>query len=97
MEKTNKELKQLQRQVEDMYTKLQTAGGTFAEEVMEDMDGEAQATIAKLRAKLSDAREKLADAGRKADDYAHENPWQVMAGGVVAGLVIGFLMGRGKK
>ena len=34
-------------------------------------------------------------AGRAADDYAHANPWQVMAIGAVAGLVLGFVLTRG--
>ena len=34
-------------------------------------------------------------AGRATDDYVHANPWQAMAIGVVAGLVLGLLLARG--
>jgi len=33
--------------------------------------------------------------GRAADDYVHANPWQVLAIGAVAGLVLGFALTRG--
>ena len=43
------------------------------------------------------ALEKTRVAGRATDDYAHANPWQVMAIGAVAGLVLGFVLAQGTK
>ena len=34
-------------------------------------------------------------AGRATDDYVHDNPWQAMAIGAVAGFVLGLLLARG--
>jgi ElaB/YqjD/DUF883 family membrane-anchored ribosome-binding protein len=55
-----------------------------------------------LRAKLAVARERAVDLtdtakersreyARTADDYVHANPWQVIAGAGVTGIVIGLL------
>ena len=34
-------------------------------------------------------------AGQATDEYVHANPWQVIAIGAVAGLVLGFVLTRG--
>ena len=68
--------------------------------------------VAQVRAKaqesLKAARHRVADlqdaalantraAGRATDDYVHANPWQAIAIGAAAGLVVGFLISRGDE
>ena len=40
------------------------------------------------------ARVKSREAATAADDYVHANPWQVMAIGAIAGLMLGLLLTR---
>jgi ElaB/YqjD/DUF883 family membrane-anchored ribosome-binding protein len=59
----------------------------------------AEESLTAVKARVADlqqvALEKTRMAGRATDDYAHANPWQVMAIGAVAGLVLGFVLTRG--
>jgi ElaB/YqjD/DUF883 family membrane-anchored ribosome-binding protein len=52
-----------------------------------------------VKARVADLQQvalaKTRVVGRATADYAHANPWQVMAIGAVAGLVLGFVLTRG--
>ena len=58
----------------------------------------AEESLTAVKARVADlqqvALEKTRMAGRATDEYAHANPWQVMAIGAVAGLVLGFVLTR---
>jgi len=57
-------------------------------------DERAEATLAELRARLSQLEQQLKARVRDVDGYVRENPWQAIAvvGGVA--LLLGLLMGR---
>ncbi|HLJ38044.1 MAG TPA: hypothetical protein VKT54_06520 [Steroidobacteraceae bacterium] len=57
-------------------------------------DERAEATLAELRARLSQLEQQLKARARDVDGYVRENPWQAIAvvGGVA--LLLGLLMGR---
>lgn len=90
MDTSSNEFRNLQRQVEEIYTKIKD----FGEDGLEIVEDDAKQTIANLKAKLRVARDQIVSTGHKADDYAHENPWQIAAGGVVVGILVGMLISR---
>jgi ElaB/YqjD/DUF883 family membrane-anchored ribosome-binding protein len=60
----------------------------------------AEESLTAAKARVADLRDtavaKTRAAGRATDDYVRANPWQGMAIGAAAGLVIGFLLTRGR-
>ena len=59
----------------------------------------AEESLSAVKARVADLQQvalaKTRVVGRATDDYAHANPWQVMAIGALAGLVLGFVLTRG--
>jgi ElaB/YqjD/DUF883 family membrane-anchored ribosome-binding protein len=79
---------------------LLKATGAQAGQLIAQVRADAQESLKAARGRVADlpnvVLEKTRSAGRTADDYVRANPWQVMGFGVVAGLVLGILLGRGK-
>ena len=81
------ELRMLMSEAEAL---LRSASGTASAAE----DERAEATLAELRARLSQLEQQLKARARDVDGYVRENPWQAIAvvGGVA--LLLGLLMGR---
>jgi len=81
------ELRMLMSEAEAL---LRSASGTASAAE----DERAEATLAELRARLSQLEQQLKARVRDVDGYVRENPWQAIAvvGGVA--LLLGLLMGR---
>lgn len=104
MDKTQKELKALQKQVATLTRQLQELGATAMHEMGDDADeyletGKEYAAdmMDLLRDKAAETKRKVTDASRRADDYAHDNPWQLIGGAVALGILFGVLLGKSKK
>ena len=82
----------------DMEQLLKATAGQTGQQVAQ-VRAKAEESLATVKARVADlhheALAKTRVAGRAADDYVHANPWQVMAIGAVAGLVLGFALTRG--
>lgn len=104
MDKTQKELKQLQKQVAALTRQLEELGTTAMQEMGNDADDYLEAgqeyteeMLSQLRDKTSQAKKKLGDAARATDEYAHDNPWQLIGGAVALGVLMGVLLSKSKK
>ena len=104
MEKYEKELKELQKDVDALTHRLKKLGST----AMNDAEDFGHDSVDYLRERMDNARklweeksEELPEMARaktkKAVEYAHDNPWQVAAGAVAIGLVLGFLASRNRE
>ena len=82
----------------DMEQLLKATAGQTGQQVAQ-VRAKAEESLATVKARVADlqhvALAKTRVAGRATDDYVHANPWQVMAIGAVAGLVLGFALTRG--
>jgi len=78
-------------------------------ELLSDAGDRGKEDLADLRTRLQDRAQRLKEgalkgqaelraaaesAAARADDYVHENPWQVIAAAGVVGLVLGALLSR---
>ncbi len=82
--------------------------GSFVDEVLELLSGardRGQEELSELRERVKDSAQRLKEgaaigqrelraAAEKADDFAHENPWQVAGIAAVLGLALGVLISR---
>lgn len=48
----------------------------------------------KVQDGVKDAREKMRDVSEQADEYAHQNPWPLVAAAAIGGLLIGLFSSR---
>ena len=82
----------------DMEELLKATASQTGQQVAQ-VRARAEESLTAVKARVADlqqvALEKTRVVGRATDDYAHANPWQVMAVGAVAGLVLGFVLTRG--
>ena len=82
----------------DMEQLLKATAGQTGQQVAQ-VRAKAEESLAAVKARVADlqhvALAKTRVVGRAADDYVHANPWQVMAIGALAGLVLGFVLTRG--
>ncbi len=104
MDKTQKELKALQKQVASLTRQLQELGVTAMHEMGDDADdyletGKEYAAdlMAELQDKATQTKRKMRDASRRTDEYAHDNPWQLVGGAVALGVLMGVLLAKSKK
>jgi ElaB/YqjD/DUF883 family membrane-anchored ribosome-binding protein len=82
----------------DMEQLLKATAGETGQHVTQ-VRARAQESLNAAKARVADlqhqALAKTRAAGRATDDYVHANPWQGMAIGAVAGLVLGAVLARG--
>lgn len=82
----------------DMEQLLKATAGQTGQQVAQ-IRAKAEESLATVKARVADLQhEALARTrrvGRATDDYLHANPWQAMAIGALAGLVLGFALTRG--
>jgi ElaB/YqjD/DUF883 family membrane-anchored ribosome-binding protein len=88
------EFRSLVADVEDL---VQATGSLTGEELARAKQ-KLQARISAARDYVGDAATSIADRARNtaksANNYVHEQPWQVIGITAAAGLLIGFLLGR---
>jgi len=82
----------------DMEQLLKATAGQTGQQLAQ-VRAKAEASLATMKARVADLQQvalvKTRVVGRAADGYVHANPWQVVAIGAVAGLVLGFVLARG--
>jgi ElaB/YqjD/DUF883 family membrane-anchored ribosome-binding protein len=83
----------------DMEQLLKATASQTGQQVAQ-VRARAEASLNVAMARLADLQEvalaKTRAAGRATDDYVRANPWQVLAIGAFAGLVIGLMLARGR-
>ena len=81
----------------DMEQLLQATASQTGREALAARE-RAMASLAAIRTRVAGLQDaalvRTRAAGRATDEYAHANPWQVMAIGAAAGLAIGVLLAR---
>jgi ElaB/YqjD/DUF883 family membrane-anchored ribosome-binding protein len=104
MDKTQKELKALQKQVASLTRQLQELGATAMHEMGDDTDDYINAgkeyagdVMDQFRDKAAETKRKVQEATQRADAYAHDNPWQLIGGAVALGVLMGVLLTKSKK
>ncbi len=96
MDLTNIELTELQKQVDKLNDQLR-----------EFTEGEKE-VVEQAREKLTRAVDSLKDRGvklskdarrisKQADEYAHENPWQIAGAVALVALAAGLVIGRSRR
>jgi ElaB/YqjD/DUF883 family membrane-anchored ribosome-binding protein len=81
---------------------LEAAANAVVEDIASDVKGvlrqrvEAKLAIARELAaeKSKIAAKKAKDAASTANAYAHDEPWQIAAGALAVGVLVGLLLGR---
>jgi ElaB/YqjD/DUF883 family membrane-anchored ribosome-binding protein len=95
---SNPELEQDMRnvvnEVEDLLTTVGKEGGARAREVQDRVIAALDAAKQRLNTIDSQVRASARQAAEVTDDYVHERPWQAVAAGAIAGLLIGLLIAR---
>lgn len=81
LEQITKEFKQLGSQVSELTGMSTERLGEYRKEAMKD-----------VHTKIADASQEVKKQVKIADEYVHENPWAVIAGVSVVGLVLGALL-----
>lgn len=83
--------------IEKMMREAADATGDKATELRES----ALRSLRRTREALYDTQDELLDRGRKAvrvtDNYVHDNPWQAITVAGVVGLLVGALIGGGRR
>jgi ElaB/YqjD/DUF883 family membrane-anchored ribosome-binding protein len=97
MTKQERELKALREQVAQITERIQELvgeGGEKAEELLEEgwkpLRENLQSARRAWEEKVHQGQEKM----KEADRFAHERPWQLIAGAVGVGLLLGMLFKR---
>jgi ElaB protein len=94
----SKDVREVQKLLGQLSEKLGTLSEDASDEVMDvsakwfgDLKERATESMDMARTKSHEAMERARKAGTKADEYVHENPWQVIAGAAAIGAVIGYM------
>ncbi len=94
---TDKVMADLRVLAADMEQLLKATAGQTGQQVAQ-VRARAEESLAAVKARVAEVQHvalaKTRVVGRAADDYVHANPWQVMAIGAVAGLMLGFVLTR---
>ncbi|MEI6478321.1 MAG: hypothetical protein WCO52_05045 [bacterium] len=101
MPRTDKDMAKLKAQFEALSNAFADLGGN----AIEENKASAREQIAELRRQITElsevatekatmAKEKIQDTTKKANKYAHENPWTVIGSAAAAGRLLG-LAARG--
>lgn len=95
MQREFDELKaQFERLQDQLERFLKEAGSEVGEEIHPRMEAARERfvqTVDTVKRKARDAQEEMQRRAKMADQYAHENPWQVAAGAALLGALLGAL------
>ena len=82
---------------EDMLTQAASATAEKAAELRGRALEQLQALRERMREAQDAALEKSKVAAQATDEYVHENPWRSIVAAVSVGVVIGLLIGNGRR
>jgi len=95
---TDKVMADLRVLATDMEELLKATAGQTGQQVAQ-VRARAEESLTAVKARVAALQQtalaKTHVVGRATDDYVHANPWQVIAAGAIAGLVLGFVLTRG--
>lgn len=101
MTKHERELKELRAQVKELTSRIAELSGDVleeAEEAGEDYWNRMRDTMRDVREQWGErarfAREQGKEGWKRTDRYAHDHPWQLVAGAAAVGVLLGMLMKR---
>ena len=90
----NQEVRKLIADVEDLIRRV----GDAADPELARLRSKVESTIASTRKALSDgaeqAQRQAEEALAAADRYVHDRPWEAIGIAAIAGVAVGFLVGR---
>jgi len=95
---TDKVIADLRMLAADMEELLKATAGQTGQQVAQ-VRARAEESLTAVKARVAGLQQvalaKTRVVGQATDDYVHANPWQMMAIGAAAGLVLGFVLTRG--
>jgi len=94
-DKLRADLRMLAADMEALLTATASQTGQHVAQVRARAEESLQAARTRVAELQSLALERTRAGGRAADAYAHANPWQVLAIGTFAGLVLGLVLAQG--
>ena len=94
-DKLRADLRVLAADMEALLTATASQTGQHVAQVRARAEESLQAARVRVAEMQSVALERTRAGGRAADAYAHANPWQVLAIGTFAGLVLGLVLAQG--
>lgn len=86
----DREIAAIKRDMAGLAERLSEVGG----EAVEDVQESASEYYDQAKETAENAWEKTKEVGRKSKKYVEDHPWQSVAVGVAAGLLVGMLLGR---
>jgi len=86
------EIEQLRIDLEEMGKRLMSLTEESGEEMADRASGYADRAHKIASESWSKARDFSGRAGARAQEYAEENPWQIMAAGAAVGFLLGYLL-----
>jgi len=96
IEKLKADLRVLGADMEQLLKATASQTGQHVAQVRAKAEASLKLAMARV-AELQDvALAKSREAGRATDEYVRANPWQVLAIGAFAGLVLGLMLARGR-
>lgn len=84
------DLQSLSTHAQELLQVTSTVSGEGIAAAREQLQESVRTATETLKRLQSEAIERGRKMAQQADTYVHENPWQAMAMGLVAGLVLGF-------
>ncbi len=104
MDNSTREIEALRKEIASMTGRLEKLSRGAQAELGERFDDAVNVTREKVSGIMQDVRERgrtakdsVTAVGKKADDYARENPWQTVAVATAVGLLIGWMASREKE
>lgn len=95
------EIRDLMEELTDRLADLSDeAQATLLEEsgqLIESVRDRAGVMMDRVREKTHEVATRAREAGKRADEYAHEEPWKVAAGAAVLGALIGYILASRKQ
>lgn len=93
-DKLKADLRVLADDMEELLKATASQTGQHVARVRAKAEESLKAAKARVTVLQGVALAKTRAAGQATDDYVHANPWQAMAIGAIAGLVLGLLLAR---
>jgi ElaB/YqjD/DUF883 family membrane-anchored ribosome-binding protein len=84
---------QTRRLVADVEELIRCVGDA-ADPELARLRAKVQAAISGVQQAIATGKERVQQRAEDADEYVHENPWQVVGLAALVGVAVGFLLGR---
>ncbi len=96
MDLTTIELAELQKQVDKLNEQLRELTET-EKDVIDNAREKLTRAVDTLKDRGAKAGKEVRRMAKQADEYAHENPWQIAAAAAVVALAAGWVIGRARR